>query len=377
MNPTLALACELIRRPSITPDDQHCQALIGERLAALGFQIESLPCAGVTNLWARRGHSGGPLLCFAGHTDVVPGGPAEDWISPPFEPTLRDGHLFGRGAADMKTSIAAFVVACERFITLHPDHHGSIAVLLTSDEEGDAINGTAHVVDCLQQRGEQIDYCIIGEPTSETVLGDTIKNGRRGSLSGRLRIKGKQGHIAYPHLAQNPIHLLAPALAELTAIEWDQGNEHFPPTSWQASNLNAGTGAGNVIPGYADLMFNFRYSTEQDVDSLKQQVETLLNRHQLQYDLSWQWSGAPFLTEAGTLTEAVCGAIRQVTGKDATLSTSGGISDGRFLKHIANELVEFGPRNASIHQVNECIALEDIEPLTQIYEQTMHRLLQS
>lgn len=376
MNPTLALACELIRRPSITPDDQHCQTLIGERLTALGFQIETLPCADVTNMWARRGHSA-PLLCFAGHTDVVPSGPQEDWISPPFEPTLRDGQLFGRGSADMKTSIAAFVVACERFIASHPDHRGSIAILLTSDEEGEAINGTTHVVDYLQQRGEQIDYCIIGEPTSETVLGDTIKNGRRGSLSGKLRIKGKQGHIAYPHLAQNPIHLLAPALAELATIKWDQGNEHFPPTSWQVSNLNAGTGAGNVIPGHADLMFNFRYSTEQDVDSLKQQVEALLNRHQLRYDPSWQWSGAPFLTEAGTLTKAVCSAIRQVTSKEATLSTSGGISDGRFLKHIANELVEFGPRNASIHQVNECIALEDIEPLTQIYEQTMHRLLQS
>ena len=376
MNPTLDLACELIRRPSVTPDDHGCQALLAERLTALGFRIETLPCGKVSNLWARRGDSG-PLLCFAGHTDVVPSGPAENWTSPPFEPTVRDGYLFGRGAADMKTPVAAFIVACERFIAAYPDHPGSLAVLLTSDEEGDAIDGTARVIDWLEQRGEQIDYCVLGEPTSETVLGDTIKNGRRGSLSGKLRVFGKQGHIAYPHLAKNPIHLLAPALAELAAIEWDRGNTHFPPTSWQASNLHAGTGAGNIIPGQAELSFNFRYNTEQDVDKLKQQVEALLQRHGLEFELSWQWAGAPFLTQTGALTDAVRAAIRQVTGRDATLSTGGGISDGRFIRRVARELVEFGPLNASIHQIDECVALADIEPLTQIYEQTIHKLLQS
>lgn len=376
MNPTLALACELIRRPSITPDDQGCQALVAERLTALGFRCETLRCGKVTNLWARRGDHG-PLLCFAGHTDVVPSGPAESWTSPPFEPTLRDGYLYGRGAADMKSSVAAFVVACEQFIAAHPNHPGSLAVLLTSDEEGDAIDGTARVIDQLAQRGERIDYCVLGEPTSEAALGDTIKNGRRGSLSGKLRVLGKQGHIAYPHLAKNPIHLLAPALAELAAIEWDHGNAHFPPTSWQASNLHAGTGAGNIIPGHADLSFNFRYNTEQDAEALKQQVEALLQRHELAFELSWQLSGEPFLTESGALTDAVRDAIRQVTGRDATLSTGGGISDGRFIRRIARELLEFGPCNASIHQIDECVALADLEPLTQIYQRTIHRLLQS
>lgn len=376
MNPTLALACELIRRPSITPDDQGCQALVAERLTALGFRCETLRCGEVTNLWARRGDDG-PLLCFAGHTDVVPSGPAESWTSPPFEPTLRDGYLYGRGAADMKSSVAAFVVACEQFIAANPNHAGSLAVLLTSDEEGDAIDGTARVIEQLAWRGEHIDYCVLGEPTSEAVLGDTIKNGRRGSLSGKLRVLGKQGHIAYPHLAKNPIHLLAPALAELVAIEWDHGNTHFPPTSWQVSNLNAGTGAGNIIPGYADLNFNFRYNTEQDAERLKQQVEALLRRHGLTFELSWQLTGEPFLTESGALTDAVREAIRQVTAQDATLSTGGGISDGRFIRRIARELIEFGPCNASIHQIDECVALADLEPLTQIYQRTIHRLLQS
>lgn len=373
MNDTLALAQALIRIDSVTPNDAGCQSLLIERLSALGFTIERMPYGRVENFWARRGDSA-PLVCLAGHTDVVPPGPETGWDSPPFEPRLRDGFLYGRGSADMKTSLAAFVCAVERFVAQHPDHPGSIGFLITSDEEGDATDGTIRVVDALRARGEQIDYCIVGEPTSVERLGDTIKLGRRGSLSGRLTIKGQQGHIAYPHLARNPVHLLAPALAELAAREWDQGNAHFPPTSWQVSNLHAGTGAGNIIPGSAEMWFNFRFSTEHSAETLKAEVHKLLDRHGLDYDLAWTLSGNPFLTEPGRLTEALSGAIREVCGLDTEFSTSGGTSDGRFIKRIARELVEFGPVNATIHQLNERIALKDIEPLTDIYIKMLKNL---
>ncbi|MBV8649797.1 succinyl-diaminopimelate desuccinylase [Paludibacterium sp.] len=374
MNDTRSLAEALMRRPSGTPDDAGCQALMIARLEAVGFSVERMRHGDVDNFWARRG-AAGPVLCFAGHTDVVPTGPLEGWDSPPFEPTERAGYLYGRGAADMKTSLAAFVCAIEAFVARHPDHPGSIALLITSDEEGDAVDGTVRVVEQLAARGETIDYCIVGEPTSVDRLGDTIKNGRRGSLSGTLTIKGQQGHIAYPHLAKNPIHLLAPALAELAEHVWDRGNAHFPPTSWQASNLNAGTGAGNVIPGTAELRFNFRFSTEHTADSLKDTVHAILDRHGLDYDLVWTLSGNPFLTEPGKLTAAVGQAIRDVCGIETELSTTGGTSDGRFIKRIARELIEFGPVNATIHKLNERIALQDIHPLTQVYFNTLENLL--
>jgi succinyl-diaminopimelate desuccinylase len=374
MSRTQTLAEELIRRNSTTPDDAGCQALLIERLAPLGFSIERMNHDGVENFWARRGNNG-PVVCFAGHTDVVPTGPLEGWDSPPFEPTVRDGKLYGRGSADMKTSLAAFVCAIEDFVAQHPDHQGSIALLITSDEEGDALNGTVRVVDALEARGEIIDYCIVGEPTSTDKLGDTIKNGRRGSLSGKLTVKGIQGHIAYPHLARNPVHLLAPALAELAGIEWDQGNAHFPPTSWQVSNLHAGTGASNIIPGTAELTFNFRFSTEHSAESLKREVHALLDRHGFDYTLDWSLSGNPFITEPGRLTAAITSAIRDTCATEAELSTSGGTSDGRFIKRIARELVEFGPINATIHKLNEHVAVQDIEPLTRIYQRTLANLL--
>ena len=374
MNDTLSLAQALIRVESLTPNDGGCQSLLIERLSALGFSIERMRHGAVENFWARHGQSA-PLVCLAGHTDVVPTGPVDAWNSAPFEPTLRDGYLYGRGAADMKTSLAAFVTAAEQFITQHPDHRGSLAFLITSDEEGDAADGTVRVVDALEARGEHIDYCIVGEPTSSERLGDTIKNGRRGSLSGRLTVKGLQGHIAYPHLAKNPVHLLAPALAELALKVWDHGNAHFPPTSWQVSNLHAGTGAGNIIPGDAVLSFNFRFSTEHSADSLKSEVHALLDRHGLDYDLFWTLSGNPFLTEPGKLTQAVTAAIAQVCGVQTELSTSGGTSDGRFIKRVASELIEFGPVNATIHKLNECVALADIEPLSQVYLKTLENLL--
>lgn len=374
MSKTLELAKALISLESITPDDRGCQKLLADRLQRIGFSIEILSKDGVENFWARRGNSG-PLVCLAGHTDVVPSGPLDGWHTPPFEPTEQDGFLFGRGAADMKTSLAAFVCALESFVAKHPQHPGSIALLITSDEEGDAINGSRYVVETLQQRGEGIDYCIVGEPTSDQQLGDTIKNGRRGSLSGKLTVKGIQGHIAYPHLASNPVHLLAPALAELATTEWDQGNHHFPPTSWQVSNLHSGTGASNIIPGTAELTFNFRFSTEHSAESLKKAVHAVLDRHGLDYQLDWTLSGNPFLTEPGKLTEALSQAISLTCNTTPALSTSGGTSDGRFIKQIAQELVEFGPVNATIHKQNERIALKDIEPLTQIYLQTLENLL--
>ncbi|WP_287877048.1 succinyl-diaminopimelate desuccinylase [Aquitalea sp.] len=376
MSKTLELTCELIRRDSVTPYDAGCQQLLAERLHALGFVIEPMRFGEVDNLWARRGNSG-PLLCFAGHTDVVPSGPVEQWDSPPFEPRQRNGLLYGRGAADMKASLAAFITAIEAFVTAHPDHPGSIALLLTSDEEGVAVDGSVKVVDALEARGELIDYCIVGEPTSDQKLGDTIKNGRRGSLSGRLVIHGIQGHIAYPHLAKNPVHLMAPALTELAAAQWDQGNDFFPPTSWQVSNIHAGTGAVNIIPGLCEIRFNFRFSPESSVESLKDRVHAILDKHGLGYELHWSLSGMPFITAPGALTDALGEAIYQVTGHSAELSTTGGTSDGRFIKRIARELVEFGPVNATIHKLNECVEVAHLEPLAEIYQRTLEKLLLS
>lgn len=372
--PTLSLACELISRSSVTPEDAGCLQLIAQRLAPLGFVCERIDIGGVSNLWARRG-STRPLLCFAGHTDVVPTGPLDAWQSPPFEPTIRDGHLYGRGAADMKSSLAGFVTAIERFVAAHPDHAGSIALLLTSDEEGVATCGTVKVVEALAARGERLDYCVVGEPTSVKTLGDMIKNGRRGSLSGTLRVKGRQGHVAYPHLARNPIHELAPALAELAAERWDDGNEFFPPTTWQVSNIHAGTGANNVIPGVCDVLFNFRFGSVSTADALKARTHAILDRHGLDYELDWHLSGKPFITGRGQLVAALGNAIRETVGVETELSTTGGTSDGRFIADICAEVVEFGPVNASIHQVNEHIAVDAVEPLSKIYERTLRALL--
>jgi succinyl-diaminopimelate desuccinylase len=374
MTDTLELTRELIARPSVTPEDAGCQQLLSERLSRIGFNIEPLRFDDVDNLWARRGTSG-PVFAFAGHTDVVPTGPVANWTYPPFEAEIHKGMLYGRGAADMKGSIAAMVTACERFVGKHPEHQGSIAFLITSDEEGPAVNGTVKVVETLQKRDEKIDWCLVGEPSSTDKVGDVVKNGRRGSLNGRLSIKGKQGHIAYPHLAQNPIHLLSPALTELCAVEWDQGNEDFPPTSFQISNLNAGTGATNVIPGTADVVFNFRYSTEVTHDQLQQQVEAILDKHGLNYDLQWELSGQPFRTASGQLLEAVQQAIHQVTGYQTTLSTSGGTSDGRFIAPTGTQVIELGPLNATIHQIDECVSITDLDTLSQIYETLLIHLL--
>lgn len=373
---TFALASELIARPSVTPEDAGCLDLIQSRLAPLGFHFERIDTGGVSNLWARRGKTG-PVLCLAGHTDVVPTGPLDAWDSAPFTPTVRDGHLFGRGAADMKTSLAAFVTALERFVAQHPDHHGSLALLLTSDEEGIATHGTVKVVEALAARGERLDYCIVGEPTSVKTLGDTIKNGRRGSLSGTLRVRGQQGHVAYPQLARNPIHEFAPALAELATVRWDDGNEFFPPTTWQVSNIHAGTGANNVIPGDCEVMFNFRFASVSSADSLKDRTHEILDRHGLEYTLDWHLSGKPFITGRGKLVAALSDAIRATTGVETELSTTGGTSDGRFIADICAEVVEFGPVNATIHKLNECVALDAIEPLSEIYEGAMRALLTS
>ena len=371
---SLELAKELISRPSVTPDDQNCQQLLAERLQKIGFAVEELHFGDTKNVWLRRGTQA-PVFCFAGHTDVVPTGPVEKWDSPPFEPTEHEGRLYGRGAADMKTSIACFVTACERFVTEHPDHQGSIALLITSDEEGDALDGTTKVVDVLKARGELIDYCIVGEPTAVDKLGDMLKNGRRGSLSGSLTVKGKQGHIAYPHLAINPMHTFASALLELTQEVWDEGNEYFPPTSFQISNINGGTGATNVIPGELNVKFNFRFSTESTEEGLKQRVHAILDKHGVQYDLQWSCSGQPFLTQAGKLTDVAREAIAEICGVEAELSTTGGTSDGRFIKAIAKELIELGPSNATIHQINENVRLEDIPKLSAVYEGMLKRLL--
>lgn len=374
MSDTLALTQHLIARPSLTPDDAGCQELLIERLAVHGFLIERLRFDDVDNLWARRGTSG-PLFAFAGHTDVVPTGPLAQWTSPPFEPTRRDGHLYGRGAADMKGSIAAMVTACERFIAAHPDHLGSIAFLITSDEEGPSINGTVKVVEHLEARGEKIKWCLVGEPTCEQRLGDTIKNGRRGSLSGHLVVKGVQGHVAYPQRADNPVHRAAPALADLCAEVWDQGNESFPPTTFQISNIHAGTGATNVIPGELEVLFNFRYSTEVTDAVLRRRVTEILSRHDLRYELKWTHSGGPFLTRAGELVAAARAAIRELAGIESTLSTSGGTSDGRFIAPTGAQVLELGPLNASIHKIDECVAVADLDLLSSIYERILQHLL--
>ncbi|HZW26393.1 MAG TPA: succinyl-diaminopimelate desuccinylase [Gallionella sp.] len=372
---TLALAKQLISRRSLTPNDDGCLDIIGARMTPLDFNLEKMRCGEVDNLWARRGN-GGPLVCFAGHTDVVPSGPVEKWGRDPFTPTVRDGMLYGRGASDMKGSLAAFVTAIEKFVAEFPQHRGSIALLLTSDEEGIAVDGTVRVVETLQARGEKIDYCIVGEPTSVAKTGDTIKNGRRGSLSGTLTVKGVQGHIAYPHLVKNPIHLAAPAIAELAATVWDEGNEYFPPTSWQISNIHGGTGATNVVPGTVEILFNFRHSTASTVDSLKQRVHAILDRHKLEYDLEWEKSsGKPYLTPRGDLVDAVAAAIKQVTGLDTELSTSGGTSDGRFIADICPQVLEVGPLNATIHKINECVAVADLDALSEIYYLTLRKLL--
>jgi succinyl-diaminopimelate desuccinylase len=371
---TLSLTSELIALSSITPEDNGCQRRMAELLAPLGFRCETMQSGAVTNLWARRGDAS-PCLVFAGHTDVVPTGPLEQWTTPPFEPALRDGRLYGRGAADMKTSLAAMVVACEEFVTAHPNHQGSIAFLVTSDEEGPAVDGTVIVCDELQRRGEKLDYCIVGEPTSVSMLGDMIKNGRRGSMSGRLAVKGVQGHIAYPHLAKNPIHLAVPALTELAAEAWDEGNAYYLPTSWQMSNIHGGTGASNVIPGEVLIDFNFRFSTASTVEGLQQRVHAILDRHGLEYRLDWSVSGYPFLTPRGDLSEALCAAIRSETGVETELSTSGGTSDGRFIARICPQVIEFGPSNATIHKVNENIPVAEVEPLKNIYRRTLENLL--
>lgn len=371
---TLALAKQLLSEPSITPDDKNCQNILAQRLQKIGFTIEEMHFGNTKNIWARRGTQS-PVLCFAGHTDVVPTGDVAKWTFDPFTPTEHEGKLYARGAADMKTSIACFVTACERFVAARPDFSGSLALLITSDEEGDAHDGTTKVVDVLKARNEHIDYCIVGEPTAVHQLGDTLKNGRRGSLSGSLNIHGKQGHIAYPHLAHNPIHAAAPALAELAATEWDAGNAYFPATSFQISNINGGTGATNVIPATVNIKFNFRFSTEQTESSLKTRVHAILDKHGLTYDLDWSLSGNPFLTEAGQLTAAAQNAIRRICGIDAELSTSGGTSDGRFIKAIAGELIELGFVNATIHQIDEHIELADIDKLSQIYETMISDLM--
>ena len=371
---TLQLACDLIARESVTPEDAGCQTLIQQRLTACGFQTEPLPCGSVQNLWARRGQAA-PVFCFAGHTDVVP--PGTGWQTPPFQPTVRDGMLYGRGAADMKGSLAAMITATERFVHKHPDHHGSIAYLLTSDEEGPAIQGTAEVIRILQTRNEQIDWCLVGEPSSSEQLGDVVKPGRRGSLSGKLQIQGVQGHVAYPQLAQNPIHQAAPALAELVATEWDQGTAHFPPTSCQITSVQAGTGASNVIPGELTVQFNLRYSTAITPHQIKQQVTGLLQRHGLQYELAWTLSGEPFLTESGALLHATQAAVLTETGRTPVLSTAGGTSDGRFIAPTGAQVQELGPRNATIHQVNECVGIADLAQLSAIYERILENQLTS
>ncbi|MEE9100519.1 succinyl-diaminopimelate desuccinylase [Pseudomonas nitroreducens] len=379
LSPTLALACELIRRPSVTPVDADCQQLMMQRLGACGFALEPMRIEEVDNFWAlRQGRDGanGPVLCFAGHTDVVPTGPEQAWQHQPFDALIdADGMLCGRGAADMKGSLASMIIATERFVADHPDHRGSIAYLITSDEEGPAHHGTKAVVERLKARNERLDWCIVGEPSSTTLVGDIVKNGRRGSLGATLTVRGKQGHVAYPHLAKNPIHLAAPALAELAAEHWDNGNDYFPPTSFQISNINGGTGATNVIPGELKVIFNFRFSTESTVEGLQQRVAAILDKHGLDWHIDWALSGLPFLTQPGELLDGVAAAILAVTGRETTPSTSGGTSDGRFIATMGTQVVELGPVNATIHQVDERVLASDLDVLTEIYYQTLVRLL--
>ncbi|WP_286787046.1 MULTISPECIES: succinyl-diaminopimelate desuccinylase [unclassified Pseudomonas] len=375
LTPTLELACELIRRPSVTPVDEGCQALMMTRLEAAGFALEPMRIENVDNFWARRGGEG-PVLCFAGHTDVVPTGPVEAWQQGPFDAQVdADGMLLGRGAADMKGSLASMIIAVERFVADHPNHRGAIAFLITSDEEGPALHGTRAVVERLRARNERLDWCIVGEPSSTAHLGDVVKNGRRGSLNGKLTIRGKQGHVAYPHLARNPIHLAAAALAELAAEQWDAGNDFFPPTTFQISNLNSGTGANNVIPGELNALFNFRFSTESTEEGLKARVEAILNKHNLDWHIDWSLSGLPFITEPGELLDAIASSIQAVTGLTTEASTSGGTSDGRFIATLGTQVVEVGPVNATIHQVNERVLASDLDLLTEVYYQTLVRLL--
>ena len=374
MSQAIELTKDLMARRSVTPADEGCQELLRSRLAAAGFLIEPLRFGSVENFWARRG-AAAPLFCFAGHTDVVPTGPVEEWHSDPFVPSVRDGVLFGRGAADMKSGLAAMVTATERFVATHAQHKGSIAFLITSDEEGPSVDGTKRVAQLLKERGERIQWCVVGEPSSEALIGDTIKVGRRGSLSGRLTVHGVQGHVAYPQLAENPVHTLAPALAELTRREWDRGTEHFQPTSFQVSNLNAGTGAPNVIPGELKARFNLRYSPVQTLEGLKRTVEEVLQRHAVKYSIEWYVSGEPFYTPPGPLSNAVCEAVRCVTGRNPKLSTGGGTSDGRFIAPMGAQVVELGVVNASIHKVNECVRVEDVDTLHSLYLQTMRNLL--
>ncbi|MGZ3159613.1 MAG: succinyl-diaminopimelate desuccinylase [Burkholderiaceae bacterium] len=374
MSKTLALTEELISLSSVTPEDKGCQSRLIELLSPLGFQCETIQSDNVTNLWARKG-AAQPLLVFAGHTDVVPTGPLEQWQSNPFVPTHRDGKLYGRGAADMKTSIAAMVIAVEEFTAAHPNHKGSIGFLITSDEEGPATDGTVVVCDKLKSRGEQLDYCIVGEPTSANQLGDMIKNGRRGTMSGKLVVKGIQGHIAYPQLAKNPIHLAAPALAELAAEKWDDGNEYYLPTSWQMSNIHGGTGASNVIPGEVIIDFNFRFSTASTADGLQKRVHAILDQHGFDYTLKWTVGGQPFLTPRGNLSDAIAAAIKSETGLDTELSTTGGTSDGRFIAQICPQVIEFGPPNGSIHKIDEHVEVRFIDPLKNIYRRTLENLL--
>lgn len=378
MTKTLELAIDLLQRQSNTPDDAGCQELMISRLQPLGFNIERMRFGNVDNFYARRGNSG-PLLVFAGHTDVVPTGPLDKWHTPPFEPTVKDGMLYARGAADMKTSLAAFITSIEEFIAENPHHTGSIGLLITSDEEGIAVDGTVKVVEALKARGEDFDYCIVGEPTSNKVVGDMIKNGRRGSLSGKLIVKGVQGHIAYPHLVKNPIHMAAPAIKDMVETVWDSGNEYFPPTSWQISNMNGGTGATNVVPGEVEILFNFRFCPELDglgstEANLKRRVHAILDKHALDYTLEWEYS-PPYITPRGNLVEAISTAIEQAYGVSPELSTTGGTSDGRFIADICKQVIEFGPLNATIHKLNECVAVADIEPLKETYKRTMQTLL--
>jgi succinyl-diaminopimelate desuccinylase len=371
---TLQLACDLIARPSITPDDAGCQDMLIERLQAIGFDCETMVFDDVTNLWARRG-SAAPLLAFAGHTDVVPTGPLEQWHSNPFEPEIRDGMLYGRGAADMKSSIAAMVTACERFIEQHADHRGSIALLITSDEEAIAINGTVRVIETLEARGEKIDWALIGEPSSQSQVGDVVKNGRRGSIGAKLVINGIQGHVAYPHKVDNPIHRAMPALHELARHEWDQGNSFFPPTSFQISNINAGTGVHNVVPGHAEVLFNLRYSTEIDAHKIMETTRAILDKHELDYQIDWSISGYPFLTPEGALVNAAQQAIMQHAGITPSLETTGGTSDGRFIAPTGAQVLELGPVNESIHKLNEHVNIDDLEQLSKIYESMLEKLL--
>lgn len=371
---TIELLSDLISRKSVTPEDAGCQDVLIERLEKMGFIIEKMPFENVKNFWARRGTQS-PVLCFAGHTDVVPSGPTELWHSDPFTPTIKEGYLYGRGAADMKGGIAAWITALERFLENHSDHQGSIALLITSDEEGPFINGTTRVIDTLEARNEKIDWCVVGEASSTNKLGDIIKNGRRGSLSGKLKIKGVQGHVAYPHLVKNPIHLGANAIAEITAEQWDDGNDFFPPTSFQISNYHAGTGANNIVPAEAVIDFNFRFSTQSTESGLKARTHAILDKHAIDYSIDWAFSGNPFITEKGELIDASSAAIKAVTGLDTELSTSGGTSDGRFIAPTGAQVIELGPVNATIHKINECVKVDDLDTLSNVYENILARLL--